>query len=54
MKKLPINWESDQEEPKKPKQRKPKAQAAPQSKSVDQMSDAEVMKAYQLKMSRGK
>jgi putative DNA primase/helicase len=29
MKKLPINWESDQEEPKKPKQRKPKAQAAP-------------------------
>lgn len=30
MKKLPpINWESDQEEPKKSKQRKPKAQAAP-------------------------
>ena len=28
-----------------------KAQAAPMSKSVDQMSDAEVMKAYQLKMS---
>jgi hypothetical protein len=32
----------------------PKANAAPMSKAVDQMSDAEVMKAYQLKMSRGK